>query len=222
VEGSTSTALTITSSNPVFTVTPNATSSSIAQGQTALFGLNVSTVGGYSGTVTFACSGLPANASCSFSPGSLSVGGTGSSNSTVSLNIVTGATNHASLTKPQLPGAGHRMLPLFCLLPGAAGLVLLGFGRGKRTRLPAGLLTIGMVLIAAGFSGCAYNQPATTPTPAGSYTVTVTATGTPNVVSTSTNIVQTSQLSLTVTGSYVFLATCKCSRGDFRCKVSYS
>jgi hypothetical protein len=198
--GSTSPAPTVTSATPVFNITPATPSMTVAQGQYGLNNLVITTVGGYTGTVSFACSGLPANATCSFSPSSLSVGGTGSSNSTVSLNIVTGATNNASLVKPEIPGISHKMLPFLCILPGAAGMMLLGLGRRKKTRLPVALLMLGMILLAAGFSGCAYNKAATTPTPAGTYNVKVTATGTPNVVSTSTSIVQTSTLTLTVTG----------------------
>jgi hypothetical protein len=195
-----STVTTITSSTPVFTITPNSTSMTVAQGQYGLNSFAITTVGSYTGTVTFACSGLPANASCSFSPASLPVGGAGVNSNTVSLNIVTGATNQASLVKPATPGTtGYKML-LACLLPGAAGIMLLGFGRGKRSRLSASLLLMGIVLTVAGFSGCAGTQAKALATPAGTYVVTVTATGTPNVVSTTTNIVQTSSLTLTVTG----------------------
>jgi hypothetical protein len=193
-----STVTTITSVIPVFNITPNTTSMTVAQGQFGLNSFAITTAGSYTGTVTFACSNLPANTSCSFSPSSLVVGGAGVNSNTVSLNIVTGATNQASLVKPTNSGPGYRML-LACLMPGAAGIVLLGFGRKKRSRLPIGVLLIGIVLLVAGFSGCASNQPRAAVTPAGTYTVMVTATGTPNVLSTSTNIVQTSSLTLTVT-----------------------
>jgi hypothetical protein len=194
-----STVTTITSVTPVFNITPNTTSMTVAQGQYGLNSFVITTAGGYTGTVSFACSGLPANASCSFSPSSLVVGGAGVNSNTVSLNIVTGATNQASLVKPTISGPGYRML-LACLMPGAAGIMLLGFGRRKRTRLSVGVLLIGIVLLVAGFSGCASNQTKAAATPTGTYTVMVTATGTPNVLSTSTNIVQTSSLTLTVTG----------------------
>jgi len=201
LEDSTSTATTLTSVIPVFNITPTTPSMTVAQGQYGIDSFSITTIGSYTGTVNFACSGLPANTSCSFSPTSLAVGGTGVNSNTVSLNIITGASTTAALAKPAIPGTGssYRML-LACLLPGAAGIVLLGFGRNKRTRLSASLLLMGMLVVVAGFSGCAGNPPKATPTPAGTYTVTVTATGTPNVVSTSTNIVQTSSLTLTVTG----------------------
>jgi hypothetical protein len=200
--GSTSSSSTVASVLPVFNLawmSPSNLSMTVAQGQYGVGSIAVTTAGGYNGTVNFTCSGLPANASCSFSPSSLVVGGTGVTSNTVALNIVTGATNKASLMKPVIPGAASKLL-LFCLLPGAAGLLMFSVRGGKRTRLPANVLLAGIIIVAAGFSGCAYNQAKTTPTPTGTYNVTVTATGTPNVVSTSANIVQISNLSLTVTG----------------------
>jgi hypothetical protein len=115
---------------------------------------------------------------------------------TVTLNIVTGATNTSLFAPPAVSGTAHRGL-FFCLLPGVA-LLALGLRRKTRTRLTLTLFIVSLISL-VGFSGCAYNVAATSPTPTGTYTVVVTATGTPNVVSTTTNVVVTSNLSLTVT-----------------------
>jgi hypothetical protein len=195
---STSAAQTLTSVNPVFTFTPIVTSMAVAQGQTALNSFNITTQGRYTGTVTFSCSGLPANAACVFSPTSLTVG-TDSYN-TVALSIVTAATQ-ASISHPANP-ASRRTLPLYCFVPFAFGVVLLG--RKKSVALSSILLLAvvltGMLLATGCSGGNNAAQAQATLTPAGSYTVTVTATGTPNVVSTATNVVQTQTLALTVNG----------------------
>jgi streptogramin lyase len=187
---STSSPASLSSVNPTFTITPTRGSMTIVQGQTALNSFTITTQGFYTGTVSFSCSGLPANATCNFSPASIAVG-TDSYN-TVTMNLVTGSTQLAS---------GHTdsqrsMPPLYCFIPFAAGLFFLR----RKARLQ---LTL-MVLVGMGMftlNGCNGGTPVkATPTPTGSYTVTVTATGTPNAVATSTNVVQTSALSLTVNG----------------------
>ena len=192
--GSTSQPVPLQSVIPAFSITPTLTSTSVAQGQTAVNAFTVTTIGSYTGTVTFACSGLPSNASCSFSPASLTVGATGYSTET--LNIVTRGTLSASSQRPD-GRAGHHSTLLALLLPGGA-VLLFGF---RRRRYAAWLsaLAVLVVLTASGLSGC---QSATTTaalTPSGSYTVTVTATGTPNVVTPSANIAKTATVTLTVT-----------------------
>ena len=61
------------------------------------------------------------------------------------------------------------------------------------------MLSLAMLaVLLPALTGCQTGQAKTSVTPAGTYTVTVTATGTPNIVSTSTNIVKTATFTLTV------------------------
>jgi len=72
---------------PNFTISASPSSQNITIGQNTNFSISVETLNGFNGTVTLSVSGLPANASGSFNPASIS-GGSGSS----TLNITT-ATN---------------------------------------------------------------------------------------------------------------------------------
>jgi hypothetical protein len=123
-------------------------------GQTTI---NVAMVNGFSGTVAFACAGLPAATRCSFSPASLS--SSGSSTLTVGID---GANN--SLPKSPLGRGNGTLLAL-----GLLGLPLLLLRRTRRA--VAGLL---LGVLAIGASGCG-NSGGGTGT--GSSAITVTATG---------------------------------------------
>lgn len=78
-DGSTSHTATVSLSvtaqlNPDFNLTAAQNSGSVVQGSGVSFGLNSSTVDGYTGTLTLSVSGLPSGATASFSPSSLSAG----------------------------------------------------------------------------------------------------------------------------------------------------
>jgi len=178
---------------PTFIVTPTLGSTSVGQGQTAVNAFKVTTVGSYSGTLTFACSGLPANSSCTFSPASLTVGTDAYNTETV--NIVTSGSLSAS-AEHNAPFSKHGATMLAVLLPGAAVLV---FGLRRRKYAAWFALAVLAVLASAGVTGCNSATTKALLTPAGSYTVTVTATGTPNVVTPSASIVKTATMTLTVT-----------------------
>ena len=65
--------------NAAFALAPGSSGSTtltVQAGQTVTAPINVTGAAGFSGQVTFACSGLPANASCSFSPATITVSGT--------------------------------------------------------------------------------------------------------------------------------------------------
>src|SRR5262249_57629063 len=117
------------------------------------------------GTVTFACSGLPAGASCNFNPPS-----TNQITSTVTMSVAT--VGVASLTPPR----SHWPAPVYAMVFPLLGLVGLGVG-GRKTRkarvrllsLFAGLL----VLLALSACGGHYVTGASN----GAFPVTVTATG---------------------------------------------
>lgn len=125
--------------------------------------INVGMQNGYSQTVSFACSGLPANTTCSFSPATLSA--TGSTTLTIRINGMT-----SELRTPFGGGMGAL----------AASLLLLPLMARRKTRLAvrraAGAMMLLLLLVGVGaVTGCGGGSSATTP--AGSSTVTVTATG---------------------------------------------
>jgi hypothetical protein len=140
----------------------------VSSGQTANFAL-VITPNGSQGTFAFACGTVPANAVCSFNPGSetLSAGVQGN----VTVEIVTG---QSSVVARGGESFGWRAAPLLC------GLLLLPFAlmRGHRLSLLVALLCV----LAAGASSCTSSSGGTggTPpagnggsTPAGTYTIPV-------------------------------------------------
>ncbi len=120
---------------------------------------------GFNSAVSFACSGLPAGASCGFSPATVSPNGAAAS---------TQLTFTAAAQTAALPARPMPFLPVTTL---SAALCLFGW---KRRRKLQGMLLL--LLAAAGFgllSGCsssAGNGGGTNPPPPVTQTVTVTAT----------------------------------------------
>ena len=84
-----------------FTIATNTSTATVTAGSPATYNLAVTGINGYTGTVTFACSGLPAHSSCSFSPASIVASGV--SQPTVLTLTTTAAT--ASLSRPSLPSS---------------------------------------------------------------------------------------------------------------------
>ena len=144
----------------------------IVAGQSASITFTITPQGGFAGTVSFACSGLPTASSCTFSPATV----TASGNTT--LTLMTTARTVAS-AQP-LPGSALAALAAFCLL----GTLFFGgvSSQGRTLRVLCMLLAIGIVV--GGVSSCGGGggnpppppPPTVTGTPAGSFNVTVTAT----------------------------------------------
>jgi Bacterial Ig-like domain (group 3)/FG-GAP-like repeat len=81
--------------NAAFTLAPDGganTPLTVNAGQTVSAPINVTGAAGFSGQVTFACSGLPANAGCSFSPAAINLSGTPAVPTLLSVNTAAGAT----------------------------------------------------------------------------------------------------------------------------------
>jgi hypothetical protein len=166
--------LQLTGSGVDFTLGPDgSTSVTISNGQSAVFPLLLTSAANIPGTVTFACTGMPANATCNVTPASVALGNT----TTVSVTVLTGVTTTSSAAPLLLKR--NRVLWLATLLP----LSLLALRRNRLPRLATGALLC--VLIAA--SGCGAGReiplgsgpgsgaPAGPPTPAGTYTVVASA-----------------------------------------------
>src|SRR3954464_1985240 len=164
-------------------ITPG--SASEPAGQPAIFNPGVNpTTGSFPKNVTFACSKLPALATCSFNPNQV---GSGSENSAVSFTLGTTAAIAASRSSI--------LAILFSAFP-IAGLICL-----KRLNLRSEIrrcvlaflslvLTSGVISCGGGLQGNGGGS-GSPGTPAGTYTITVTAT--------CSSVVHTAQVSLTVT-----------------------
>lgn len=115
-------------------------SQSVASGQVANYSLTINPAAGSSGTFAFACSGLPANSTCTFNPTSLTLssGITG----TVNVAIATGKSATASLT----PLSAGRAITMLC------GILLMPWVL-KRNR-KALLHLVGLVVLIAAISSC--------------------------------------------------------------------
>jgi Bacterial Ig-like domain (group 3)/FG-GAP-like repeat len=153
--------------NAAFTLAPGAggsTTLTVNAGQIVTAPINVTGDAGFSGQVTFACSGLPANASCSFSPATINVSGTPAVPTLLSLNTA------AATTTSQLRlGLGAYGLAF-------AGLVLFWPARHRGTRIWVMLFcAIGFATL--GLSGCSGGSGSAPPaqTAAGTYSFTVVA-----------------------------------------------
>lgn len=138
----TSAPVTITVTPPDFTVTSNPTTLTISAGGSTTDALSVAPILGFSGDIALSCAGgLPAGATCSFSPSTIASGG-GQSNLTVTMQGP--FTTQASAKTAAGWVTGTEMC-------GLAGLFLFGFAR--RRKKVFGML---VVLIAAfgALSGC--------------------------------------------------------------------
>jgi hypothetical protein len=148
-------------------------SATVFPGQSANFTLSVQPVAGFTDPISFSCSGLPAGASCSFSPASLTPSGTTSQN--VTLVVATGARSSATL-----PSTDHSALTRlgtgFGLLLPLAGIVLAAGPRRRRTTSLLGLCAIAVTFTACGGGGgSSPSAKGSAGTPSGTYNVTVTA-----------------------------------------------
>ncbi len=170
---------------PTFTLTANPSILSIVAGMTGTATLSVTPQNGFNSAVTFSCSGLPANSTCSFSPSSVTP-----SNGPVTTTF-TMATNVQTAANQVRPRTLRSAAISFGLLFGFIPLVGMGFTRrGWRLSFSGGryrmlLFFAGTVALAAtlvlGCSGSNGSTSSTPPppvthlTPAGTSNVTVNA-----------------------------------------------
>jgi hypothetical protein len=159
------------------------TARAVSPGMTARFNLLLMPQGGFNQTVSLACSGTPAGATCSVSPSSVTPNGV--NNVSVALEVVTTA---PAASAPR-DGGGRRSLPpggwpvattlaLLGALALLAGVILRRAPSSARLRLlpvlGACLLLVALVWAACGGGGGLYVRSGGTP--AGTYTLIITAT----------------------------------------------
>jgi uncharacterized repeat protein (TIGR01451 family) len=163
------TASDLTQIDPALVLAAQTGSATVTAGGTASTVLNVTANGGSLGAITFACSGLPASATCSFNPPSVTA------TSQVTMSIATTAKSTTFLPPGPVSGSPIYLAALF----GLAGfaVMLLGMTRRKslRIRLAAGFACLALLAV----EGCSVNR--STPslhspgTPTGTFAVIVTA-----------------------------------------------
>jgi hypothetical protein len=159
---STSSAVTVTITVPVpdFSLNISPTSGTETSSAPATATLAVTPVNAFTGTVSFACSGLPSYVACSFSPPTLTPAG-----AAVNTTVTFAASANASLH----PGRGAKPAPLVCLVLGF-GILLLARARKYRQLFRAtGVFLLGLALFNIAACGSAKAKPQTN-------TVTITAT----------------------------------------------
>jgi hypothetical protein len=170
--GSSSAALIqIVTAPPDFSVSSNASTLTIKQGQSGTATLTISPINGFSAVVSFACSGLPSGASCSFSPTNVTPsGGPVTSQVTIATQASTVAMSHGN-------EKGSTFLKEVSVALGVLVWLIPVRRRrpGCKTPFVLGVLT-GILLFSS--AGCGGNPtPTTNPgTPVGSSQVRITTT----------------------------------------------
>lgn len=179
---------------PDFALTAAPTSLNVDAGVQAAVAVTITPSNNFSNYVSLSCAGLPLYATCTFLPSNVAVEGkTGVS--TMTLNTLA-PSGHTSMLRRDTG------LVYAFLLPGVAGLLGLGFGRGRGLRTLAMLCVLTSVV--GGTSSCAqryryYNYgPSDNPgTPAGESIIRIYGTSVNGAVST----IKCIQLTLNVSSS---------------------
>jgi hypothetical protein len=165
-----------------YTLATQTPSQTVTAGSAATYDLSLAGTNLYNGTITFACTGLPAKAACVFSPTSVVAQGNLPLSTTLTISTTAATTALVAPVRPNAnPGAPTFLASSLGL--GLFGLVLASGGKNRRKRQMAILLGIMLLVMMITLVGCdSDSTPVTsrgTPgTPVGSYTVTVTSTGT--------------------------------------------
>jgi hypothetical protein len=211
----------VTVSNLTSSSTASASTLTLTPGQTGTGTITVTPVQAYVSTLTaptfvnISCSGLPDEATCTFTPVTVEILPSEYAGITSSMEIQTVAASSTSLSTPKRTGGKGPAPIAWAFLPGVLGLGGLAWGtrrrRGNRRKVCVRgtarrwfsrislLVLLGFVMV-LGATGCnprynyEHHKPATNPaTPAGTYTVKVTAQSSNGVTAStySTNFVLT-------------------------------
>jgi hypothetical protein len=161
------------------------TSSTVAPGAAATYTLSVGGVSGFSGSVSFTCTGAPSEATCSVSPNPVTAGST-ATNVTVTVTTTAASLGAPRGPLPPVPPPSPRVRGLWVL---ALALAAMGWGIRRRNqtgvsrwrftmlRLSTGFLLLFALAVCGGGGGGGGTSPTPNPgTPAGTYNLTVTGT----------------------------------------------
>ena len=180
--GLTSNMAVVTVATPDFSLSDangGSTSMLVTAGQTATFSLQVNPLGGFTGSVSLACSGAPTQATCTVSPASAEVNTASAAAFTVAVTTTARAVAVAAAMDNPLPPIPQQPAPMTAL---ASAVALGGLTRVRRSKPVRLLGALGVLLACLSLlNACGAGGSSTAPalpggTPAGTYTLTVTAT----------------------------------------------
>jgi uncharacterized protein (TIGR03118 family) len=166
---------------PSFGLSSEGTSATVTVGKSTQVPLSIASTNGFTGTVTLACSGLPANSQCFFSSPTVTVSTTAPALGNVIIETQRAISSNRVRQRSGVYAAGFSlalMLPLLVLRRRRAGM--------------ARLLGVALFCIAASglFTGCSDSVMSAPATPTGSSNVVITATA--------GSVSQTTTIALTV------------------------
>lgn len=183
---STSNSVAITVVAPDYTVTASPAMATITVGQSATTTLIITPVGGYNGTVKFSCGTLPAGATCTFAPATITPSG---SAVTTTLTVATTATTTSLLRPFSTPLQGIALAFLFVVGVSPRRIRVVSY-----RLLRAGFLSLIAFTSLISLSGCNSPTKTTNPgTPIGVQTLVVTTADSSGVVSHAINFQVTIQ-----------------------------
>jgi predicted outer membrane repeat protein len=187
---STSLAVAETVSAADFTLTASPSSQTITDGQSASFVLTVSPQGSFTGAINFSCGNLPASATCSFRPASITP-----DSKTVTTTLTITTVGHASVfTRIEAPN-GRPLYPY----AGVASLLallslLLASSKERRRSIASSFALVPLLAVVIGaVAGCA-GSSSRQGTPVGTSQVQVTA----NSAATTGGVIHSTSLTLTI------------------------
>jgi hypothetical protein len=156
-----------------YTLTVNPSSLTVVAGQSATTTFTFAPVGGFVGTISFSCSGLPAGTTCVFVPPSVTADGSNKVQ-TSTLTITTTSSGTANIGQNST-GPGPTLASFF-LLPALLLGSFIAWRRRSFTRRVRGMMLLLLVgiIVAGGVVGCG-GSIIQTVTPLGSHSVTVVA-----------------------------------------------
>ena len=186
------TSATTAGATPTFAFSAATGAITVTSGSSAAAMLSVAPVNGFSGDVTFYCTGLPSGATCSFSPSDVNVASNAVATTQVTIDTSGMGQKMGSLGEAPVHLHPTIVLTLASLLPFSLFLLRrrLSFRERISLLIPLVLLSLGS---AAFILGCSSNStPPPVPTPVGLSQVSVVA------MSATTGIQQSTNIALTV------------------------
>jgi uncharacterized protein (TIGR03118 family) len=185
------TSATTTGATPTFSLSASTSTMTVTNGSSGQAAVVVDPVNGFSGGVTFYCTGLPSGATCSFSPSSVTVASNAVATTQVTIDT------SGMMQMGSLKDYPRHLYPKFTLTLASLLPFTIFLFRRRRSRRGTVLLFVPLFAITLGaatlLQGCSSNStPPPTPTPTGLSQVSVVA------MSTTTGLQQSYNIALTV------------------------
>jgi Abnormal spindle-like microcephaly-assoc'd, ASPM-SPD-2-Hydin len=176
-----------------FSMAPSSgASATVTPGKNAQYTIALTPLDGFSETVALSCTGEPAMSTCSVSPSSWKLNGSGPT--PVAVLVATTASS-AGLIYPGGLAPANSRIALWLAFSGLPAVVLLGTGRKRRRSAICGVLLLCVLSLVTMWSACGGGSGmGGSGTPTGTYTLTVTGT----YSSGSANLAHSTKLTLVV------------------------